>query len=394
MKRRAYLKAGGGAVGLGALAGCLDFGGGGGSGPITVGALEPLSGNFAPWGQAHRAGLEFARQEINEEGIDGREMEFVFEDTESDPTSANNIFQRHVEQENVVATTGAVSSDVGIALADTAGSLEIPHLLHMAGSQDVLSRDTRYTFRVGLVPAPSTMEAQAQLVSDAGYERVGAIIADYAWGNAVAGGIDSNFPVDVTLETASLDTGDFRPFIRQMPEDLEMMVATGHPPGSISIAGQQTELGYSPDVTTGPGIPPGVVWGALGEAAAQNWSHYHLTDVYSDAFRDVASRYAEANGERIDTHAGYGYVTAKLIAQAAREADSIDGPGLADALRSIEFDTIFANPIQYTEWGELQNQVQIYSQFEAGAPDYYSDGEWRLTEGFRTDPIEAYDPGQ
>lgn len=416
MDRRAFLRTGSSITTVGLVAGCLDLGGstgssggssgdgesdgtssastgGGESGPIKIGALEPKSGNFAPWGAAHLAGLRFAVEEINADGgVDGQQLELVVEDTKSDATEANNIYRRLAEQEDIVAATGPVSSDVGIRTAKTAEELQVPNLLHMAGSDKVLTEDSRYTFRVGLQPAPTVMRAQGQMVADAGYQNVGAIIADYAWGKAIKQGIQEHFPVDVTMETAPLGTSDFKPFIRKMPENLEIMVASGHPPGTFTIAKQQFSLGYSPEVTTGPSIPPGTIFGAMGEAATKGMTHVHLTDVYSDEFQSVASRFAEATGKRMDTHEGYGYVTGQLIAEAVRSAGTTEPPAIADAIRNVKLDTIFANPIQYTKWGELKDQKQIYSQFEADAPSYYGDGKWKLTEKFRTDPLEAYVP--
>lgn len=402
------MRTGSGIAATALVAGCLDLGGGSGSSDggdgnsgstggssesIKIGALEPKSGNFAPWAAAHIAGLEFAVEEVNADGgVDGRELELVVEDTEADATEANNVFRRLAEQEDIVAATGPVSSDVGIRTAQTAESLEIPNLLHMAGSDKVLTTDSRYTFRVGLQPAPTVMRAQGQMVADAGYEKVGAIIGDYAWGQAIKEGIEEHFPVDVAIETASLGTSDFKPFIRKMPEDLEMMVASGHPPGTFTIAKQQFSLGYEPEMTTGPSIPPGTIFGAMGDAATKGMTHVHLTDVYSEEFQSVAAKFADAKGARMDTHEGYGYVAGKLIANAIESAGTTEPPEIADALRNIELDTIFANPIQYTEWGELKDQRQIYSQFATGAPSYFGDGEWKLTEKFRTDSLEPYEP--
>jgi ABC-type branched-subunit amino acid transport system substrate-binding protein len=391
MRRRTFL----GAAGVTALSGCVNLAGTGGSdGPITVGAIEPLSGPFTPWGRTHRDGLAFAVEEINADGgVDGRELSLTVTDTASDPTDADSIFRRMVEQEGAVAVTGPVSSDVGIRTARTAGELEVPLLLHMAGSDDVLSRDTRYTFRVGLVPAPTTMRAQAQLVADAGYRSVGAVIADYAWGRSVESGIDRHFPVDVTTRTAPVGADDFKPFIRQLPEDLEMMIATGHPPGAVTIMRQQFQLGYEPAVTTESGFPPALITDALGADATRGVTHTHLTDVYSERFRSVASRYAEATGSRMGTHEGYGYVTGQLIAEAIRRAGSTDPAELAETVRAIEFDTLYATPIRYTDWGELRDQRQIYSGYQAGAPEHYPEADYRLTEVFRTDPLAPFNPG-
>jgi branched-chain amino acid transport system substrate-binding protein len=260
----------------------------------------------------------------------------------------------------------------------------------MAGSNRVITPDTTYTFRVGILPASTMMQAQASLVEDAGYTRVGAIIGDYAWGRSVEAGIQEHFSVDVDVRAAPVGASDFRSFIRQYPQDLEMMVASGHPPGSLSIAGQLNELGYSPEVITGPSFPPGVIANALGDLAFEGgFTHVHNSDPYSDEFAEVAGRFGEATGNQFDTHTAYGYVTAKLLAAAIEDAGSTDPTAIADATRNIEFDTLFANPIQYTENGELDNQIQIYSQLTAEPPSYFSGGSFGFEEQFRTDALPA-----
>ena len=413
MRRRAFLKAGG-AVTIGATAGCTgggenddggdggttgtqDDGGGvagtttpGGGEPITIAAIEPLSGNFTPWGKAHRAGFEFGVGEVNRDGgVLGRELGVAVADTGSDPAEADSTFRRLVEQEGAVAATGPVSSDVGIRTATTAQELEVPNVLHMAGSNDTITPDTTYTFRLGILPAATCMRAEAGLVEDAAYSRVGAIVGDYGWGRSVQESIEEQFPTDVQVEVAPVGADDFSSQIRKFPTDLEMMVAAGHPPGSLTIANQLYDLGYEPDVITGAGLPPGVIAGALGGNAFKAFTHVHNTDVYGEEFAAVGRRFADATGGQFDTHSGYGYVTAKLLAAAIEEAGDADPTAIRQALVDVEFDTLFAQPISYSENGELDGCVQIYSQLRQGGPEFYSSGDYHLEEQFRTDPLPA-----
>lgn len=430
IQRRDFIKAAGGAASIGLLAGCTgggdggsdggsnggdggsdggsdgnggsdggSDGGDGGSGDggssesIVIGALQPLSGPFTPWGQAHKAGLAFAIEEVNGDGgVMGRNLEVVEADTQSDAAEADSVFRRFVEQEGAVAAVGPVSSDVGIRTARTAQELEVPMLLHMSGSNAAITEETTFTFRVGLLPAETTMQAQAGLVEDLGFSSVGAIIGDYAWGRSVESGINDNFGVNVDVRAAPVGASDFRSFIRQFPQDLEMMVATGHPPGSLTITNQLYELGYEPEVITGPGFPPNVIVGALGDNAFRGFTHIHNTDVYSDEFAEVAGRFGEATGQQFDTHAAYGYVSGKMLAQAIEDAGTTDPVEIAAAIRSIEFDTLFANPIQYSEYGELENQIQIYSTLTQEPPEYFPDGNFGFQEEFRTDPLPALAP--
>jgi branched-chain amino acid transport system substrate-binding protein len=414
LDRRTFLKATGGTAGVGLVAGCSGSGNGGsddggdsggdsggdtmttssssGSGDaINIGSVQPLSGSFAPWGQVHSAGLAFAVQEINANGgvLDGRNLNIVEANSESDPAEASSIFERFAEQDDIVAATGPVSSDVGIRTSRTAQELGIPMFMHMAGSNDTITPETQHTFRVGLTPATPTMQAQSGLVQERGYTNVAAIIGDYAWGRSVEAGINDNFDVDINLQAAPVSESDFSSYVRQISEDVEMVIATGHPPGSLSITQQLYELGREPEVVTGPSFPPNVIRSALGENANRGFTHVHLSDPYSDEFAEVASRFAEANDAQFNTHTAYGYVTGQLIAQAIEDAGEADPEAITEAVRAIEFDTLFANPIQYADSGEPQNQVQLYSTLSLDAPSYYADGSYSYEEVYRTDPLPA-----
>ena len=389
----------GSAAGSGLIAGCTGGDGagtetgdpGGGDDDITIGAIQPLSGNFAVWGQVHAAGLGFAIREINADGgvLDGRELSLVEANSESDPAEAAAIFERFAEQEEIVAATGAVSSDVGIRTSRLAQDLGIPMYMHLAGSNDTITPETRHTFRVGLLPARPTMQAQAGLAAERGYESVGAIVADYAWGRSVESAIRETFPVDVDIHVAPISQNDFSSYIRRFPDDIEMVVTSGHPPGVLTITQQVSELGYDPEVVTGSSWPPSVIRSALGEDADRRFTHVHLADPYSEEFAAVAERYAQAVGEQFNTHTAHGYVTGQLIAQAIENAGEAGPEAITEATRDIEFDTLYANPIQYADSGELDNQVQLYSTISSDPPSYYPEGNYGYDEVFRTDPLPA-----
>ena len=400
--RRRFLTAAGSAVGVGVLAGCAGNSAGGsttgsvsdgedGGDDITIGAIQPLSGNFAVWGQVHAAGLDFAIEEINADGgvLDGRKLNLVEANSESDPAEAAAIFERFAEQEEVVAATGPVSSDVGIRTSRLAQELGIPTYMHLAGSSEIITPETRHTFRVGLLPAEPTMRAQAALAADRGYESVCAVVADYAWGRSVESAIDETFSVDVEIQVAPVSESDFSSYVRQFPDDVEMVVTSGHPPGVLTITRQLYELGYDPEVVTGSSWPPDVIRSALGEDARRGFTHVHLADPHTEAFAAVAERYARAVGEQFNTHTAHGYVTGKLIAQAIEDAGEADPEAVTEATREIEFDTLYANPIQYADSGELDGQVQLYSTVSRDPPSYYPDGDYGYEEVFRTDPLPA-----
>jgi len=391
-RRRRMLQAVGGSS-LGLLAGCIGSSlGGGNDGPITIGSLQPLSGNFAPWGAAHSAGLQYAIDEVNADGgVLDREIEIVEADTESNPSEGDSLFRNFVEQDGAVALTGPVSSDLGIRTAQTAEEMEVPIVFHMAGSHEALRKSSRYTFRVGSLTAMMDIENQVNLIEEKGFQKVGAIMADYAWGQSVNEQIAERMPDDIGLTKAVTPLGesDFSSQLRDMPDDLEMMIASGNPPGQIPIHNQLRELDLDPEITTGAGFPPSVLYGGLGAENARTFGHIHIVDPYSEAFHEVASSYAEETGERMDTHVGLGYVAGELITTAIENAGEADPAKIATEIRNIELDTILAAPLQYTEYGEIDQVVTMFSTFESGGPDYYPEGEYSLVEYHRSDPLSG-----
>lgn len=392
IRRRSFLTAAG-VTATGLIAGCL---GDGDDDTITIGAIQPFSGNFAPWGEAHSAGLNFAIDEVNEDGgVLGREVEVVEADTESEPSQADTIFRQQVEEEGAVAITGAVSSDVGVTTKETAEELMVPNILHMAGSPGVIDPDTRYVFRVGSHSNVTDGLSVAGFIEERDYTSVGAIHANYEWGQSFQAVFSDLLPDGVEYVEAMASPGEsnFTPFLSEFSDDMDLLVATGHPPGQIAIHSQAIELGFDHEFTTGAGFPPGVLYGGLGEDSA-SFAHQHVADPFSDDFIDVATRYAEAEGSRFDTHHAYGYIAGELVTGAIEMADSADPTDIADAIRNNTHDTLLANPIEYVEWGEIDNLIHMLSSFEFEEPPYFDGGEWRLENEFRSEPLDAFDPSE
>lgn len=402
MNRRAFLKATGGTATVGLLAGCLGGGGGeeteapdtSGGGPITIGALEPVSGNFAPWATPHRDGLEFGVNEINANGgvLDGQQLNLELTDTAASPEEANSSFRRLVENQDAVVTTGSVSSSVGIRVSQTAEDLGVPHLLHMSGADEAITQSSQNVFRVGLNPASTYIQAQADAFADAGYTSIGAVVGDYAWGLSAESAINEFFDVDVDVKIAPLGESDFSSYLRQFDDGLEMLIASGHPPGTVSIANQAYELGLEPDVVTGSSAPPQLLATALSERAIQDYVHIHNSNPYDTAFTEAGAGFAGEYDSQFNTHTAYGYVTAYAIKAGIEEAGASDPASVASGLRNTSVDTLFAEPLQWSEYGELDEQVVLFSELDLEAPSYDADGDHRYTEKFRSEPIPARIP--
>ena len=72
-----------------------------------------------------------------------------------------------------------------------------------------------------------------QLAQRRNLKSVGAIIADYAWGQSIKKSLEDAFKgadIKLNIQVAPVPTTNFTPYLRALG-DVSMIVATGHPPG-------------------------------------------------------------------------------------------------------------------------------------------------------------------
>lgn len=393
--RRSFLQ-GVGAVGVGSmLAGCAGDSGEGG--PVRIGAIPALSGPFTPWGRSSLAGAEFAVAELNASDEFSHELELLSSDSGSDPAEAASIFERYVSQD-VVSVMGMTSSDVMLRLRSLCEDEEIPQFVNTPGTKELLPQGTEYTFRQNVGSAEMIGEAFGELVEQQGYERVGAIIADYAWGQAIKSGIEDHISpisgVETEVLAAPVGTSDFSSYVRNLSAfDPEVMVATGHPPGQTQIASTQFDLGVNPEITLGAGLSPQIWWDTLGEDVFQGITEIQPFTPASNGYLSFASQFYEETEQYADQYTAVGYNAIKLIATAISEADSTDSATIAETARSLNYQTFFNYPFSYTDWGELDESRVTFAQFAEGSREEINPGaSWHLEEFARSSRLTPPDP--
>lgn len=368
--------------------------------PIKIGLLTSLTATFAPWGVSARDGMRLAVEEINAAGgVDGRMLELVERDDQSNPEEGANGFERLVE-DGVVAIGGVISSDVGLSTSRLAEELKVPLFLVKAGSDAILTTDSRYTFRTCLPAAPMVAGPVAQYAASTGVTKVGAIVADYAWGQAIKSALETEFAgvagVDLQIEVAPVPEKDFSAYLRRLEDfGTQIIVATGHPPGGVSIVKQSDDFGM--DVTvTGSWNPLGLIVGAVGEQAFDRYADFACVDYDSAEYQDLARRYlafSENTFMEDDAVAGYGIV--QMVAEAVGAVGD-DPATVAEYIRTNTFDIPgYSFQLSWTEWGELAAaKVTFVVIREMEPPDGVSPGaNWYPELLLLSEPLVPYVPG-
>jgi branched-chain amino acid transport system substrate-binding protein len=368
--------------------------------PIKIGTLTDLTG-FTPWGVNVRDGMALAAKEINEAGgVNGRMIELVVQDSENNAEVGVDRFERLVD-EGVVAIGGVISSGVGAPAAAVAEQEQVPFFLVKSGTEAALTRDSRFTFRTCLPAAPMVAAPVLQYAQEQGFTRIGAIVADYPWGQSFRAAMEEAFEgsgIEYTVEVAPVppDT-DFTPYVRAMADfGSEMIVGTGHPPGNTAIVTLSADLAGNVPVT-GAWIPPDLAVGGLQDLAIGRYSDFACADYLSEEYADLARRYLEfSDNQFMSDDAVAGYAIVQIVAEAVGEVGD-DRVAIADYIRTHEFNPPgYAHPLSWTEWGELASSAPIFFRISAGpAPEGLNEaGDWWLELLTRSATLTPYDPGQ
>ena len=142
-------------------------------GPVKLGFLAGLSGDYSEWGPPSQDGAEAAIGVINESGgILGRDAELVVQDNLSTPEGAVTGYNRIREE---IDALGGVESDGAVALLGTVAEDEMPTMCPACGTTVLDTEGGNYIWRI---TASDTTYGiiSAQLARDLGFTRVAMLV--------------------------------------------------------------------------------------------------------------------------------------------------------------------------------------------------------------------------
>jgi branched-chain amino acid transport system substrate-binding protein len=120
--------------------------------PIKIGALFALSGPAAAIGMPTKLVAEMVVAKINKEGgINGRPLELVIGDTESDATKAATIAKKFIYQDKVAAIIGPTRTDSGMAVKKIVEEAGMPTFMTVGGDPVIMGGEKlgsyKYVFK-------------------------------------------------------------------------------------------------------------------------------------------------------------------------------------------------------------------------------------------------------
>lgn len=138
---------------LSALAACLfillAWSAGSSAASLKIGEINPLTGRLAKQGIEIHEGVMAAVAEANEAGgIDGRKVELVSRDDQSQPDVALARAEELCAKEKVLALTGGYVDSLVGPISQVARKYQIPYVASASLQKELVRRDNSYFFRV------------------------------------------------------------------------------------------------------------------------------------------------------------------------------------------------------------------------------------------------------
>jgi branched-chain amino acid transport system substrate-binding protein len=317
--------------------------GGGGGDKVRIGVFMSLTGDTANFGISSTNGIKMAADEVNTAGgINGKQIELLVQDDRSDASEAATIVTKFVTQDQVHAILGEVASSRSIAAAPIAQNAHIPMLTPSSTNPEVTKKGD-YIFRSCFIDP-----VQGAAIAQFGAKTLGAKRAalmvdrkqDYSTGlEKVIRDVFTRLGGQIVL-TQSYQSGD-QDFNAQITDikgaNPEIIFLPGYYGDVGLFAKQARDKGVTIPILGGDGWDSPSLY-QIGGAALNGcyFSNHYSPDDADPLVQKFVSDYKSRYGTVPDALAATAYDAARIMFDAIKRANSLEGSAIRDALAATK----------------------------------------------------------
>jgi branched-chain amino acid transport system substrate-binding protein len=381
-----------------AAAGCGDddddggSGGGGGGGgeasgePIKVGASLPLTGEFSEPGKAARQGYEVWEAMVNESGglIDGRPVEMVIKDDQSNQNTIVADYNALISQDQVDLLLGTFSSLLNLPASAVAERNRMLYVEPAGGAPELFDRGFRFLFFAQQATADKQGEVWANYITElpenerpktAAYPTLDDPFAQPTSEGIEAilepAGIETVYRETYTIDNPNLD--GIANALKSRNPDLVVHGATFE--DGVGMVRALRKADFTPSMlyqTTAPSLGDQYSE-AIGEQTTEGifYGVSHSKEADTPGNPEFVAKYQEMfGGEEVPEDAADAYAAAQVLQAAVDAVGTIERERqleLADWLRENEVDTILG-PLSWDDDGRPEGEFLV-GQWQSGVPE-------------------------
>lgn len=326
--------------------------------PVRLGVALPQTGDQAQYGEYFEQGFDLALEQLNEAGgIDGRQVELVYEDTQADPAQAPAVAQKFVDDSSILAVLGDFGTPATAAASPIYQGAGLTQFAFSASASTVTDPGD-FVFATWVsqeYEAPRLASFAAEQGSTAAV-----FYHDTDWGLNTHGffseGAEEADLEEVYATGYNPESTDYRPLLlAAQATDPEVLVLISYAADGALITAQARELGIDVPIVGISSIYNQQFIELAGEAAEDVQTLSYFTPANPD---ETVQAFIGAFEEAYDVqtpsdYAIRAYDAFNIVAEAAAaaaESGDLTRQSLRDALDEGEdFATILYGPITFAE---------------------------------------------
>ncbi len=309
--------------------------------PINIGALLPMTGSVAAFGQMAWDGINTARK-IEPEAL-GRPIDIKLSDTKSEKVDSANAVSRLIEKEKVVVVIGELISGNTIAASDYAERTKIP-MVSPTATNPLVTQGKQFVFRVCFVD-PEQGRVAAKLALDELHAKTAAIIYDISQDYCV--GLKTFFQREFTqgggkiLGEVMYKMGDrdFTPQLSRIKSlKPDIIYAPIYYTECALIAKQAREMGLNAPILAGDGVqaPELIQLGGKAVEGIYFTAHFHTDTISTPMGKKFFELFKKEVGKELDSYTAQSADAYFVVVDAIKRAGSTDPVKIRDALSATK----------------------------------------------------------
>ena len=314
----------------------------GGSDGIKIGAVLPMSGNTATFGQECYNGMQLAAEEINAAAGEGPKLQLVLKDDKGDSNETAKLVEQLAVVDGVTSIVGSVASTNSIKGGKIAQELQVPMMSPASTNVDV-TKGRDYVSRLCFIdPLQGSVLARLSL-EDLGKKRAMIIVdraSDFSVGLAESFRETFNKGGGTIVGEESFTAGesDFSALITKV-------VAAA--PDVIFIPAYYAEIGAmlrqagdkwnTIPVVSGDGLDSPDLFKLMGNYSGPIYMSTHFAPTDTDArVQDFVKKYTAKYGKTPGSMAALGYDSTYFMWDAVKRAGTPDRKAIKDAIAATK----------------------------------------------------------
>jgi len=325
---------------------------------IKIGVIDAYSGDGAVYGEWVRKNTELAAEDINNRGgLQGRQVELIFEDHKASPQEAVNAYQK-LRFQNVNIITCGWSSPT-LAIVPLANKDKVILMTHSATSPLYSTKDD-YTFRTAINANQFAKEEAEFIYNNLNKKKVAVIYINNDFGLGMKNVFIENFKIlggEILIENHfDQGTKDFRSNILKIQSaNPDTVFLVGHMTENGLLVKQMNELDFNTIIVSDIYSIEGEEF--LKQAGPASEGIIYVAPAYEkDQNLEYYNKYLERYGEEPNYYA-QAYDGLLLIEQASKNCPNLNTDCLKDELFKIKDFPGASGILTFDEYGDVEKPV-------------------------------------